>query len=135
MSTVATKVRIATAASAIAAAATLAPAAVAYASPAAPLPTAALGSTLGGDTVAACDPVASVCAPQVAAAVGDPSTAAIIEAPPFFWFGSPANPNFEPLVGIIFPNVFGLDFEACAFGGAVHLSPYSGGFIGIGRGC
>ena len=133
MSTVAAKVRIATAASAIAAAATLAPAAVAYASPAAPLPTAALGSTLGGDTVTACDPVVSVCAPQVGALIGDSDGPLIAES--WIWFGSPANPNFEPLVGIIFPNFFGLDFEACFLGGAVHLSPYTGGFIGIGRGC
>ena len=135
VSAVATKVRIATAASAIAAAATLAPAAVAYASPAAPLPTAALGSTLGGDNVAPCDPIASACAPQVSAVIGDPSTAAIIEASPWVWFGSPANPNFQPIVGIIWPNFFGADFEACFLGAAVHLSPYSGNFAGIGRGC
>ncbi|ULE33947.1 hypothetical protein [Mycobacterium sp. IDR2000157661] len=51
-----------------------------------------------------------------------------------FWFG-PANPNFVPLFGIVFPNFFGLNFEACILGGAIHLSPYGGGFIGLGAGC
>jgi hypothetical protein len=127
---VAAKVRIAAAASAVAAAAIVAPATVANATPAAPLPTVGLGSTLGGDTISQCDPDVSVCAPL--AAVGS-SSVAIVQTP-LFWFG-PANPNFQPLFGITFPNFFGLDFEACVLGGAVHLSPYGGGFVGVGRGC
>ena len=130
VSAVATKVRIATAASAIVAAATLVPAAVAYASPAAPLPE--VGNLLGVVNVDPCNPAVDVCIPQVGATIGD---GPLIANPPLFWFGSPANPDFKPLVGIVFPNFFGLDFEACFLGAAVHLSPYTtpGGFIGIGR--
>jgi hypothetical protein len=131
VSAVTTSVRIATAATAIAAAATLMPAAVAYASPAAPLPEAAtIGSTLAGDPVAPCAPNDFVCA----ALVPGNSSAASIAQSPFFWFGG-ANPNFQPLVGIVFPNFFGLNFEACFLGAAVHLSPYGTGFIGLGLGC
>jgi hypothetical protein len=133
-SAVATRVRIATAASVIVAAATLAPAAVAYAGPAAPLPAAALGSTLGGATVAPCDPNDFVCTAAEIAAPGNSSAAAIAQSP-FFWLGSPANPNFQPLFGIVFPNFFGLNFEACILGAAVHLAPYGTGFIGLGLGC
>jgi hypothetical protein len=131
-SAIATKVRIATAASAIVAAATLVPAAVAYASPAAPLPQAGLGSTLDGDTVAPCNPAVDACASAEVSASGGAGTA-IIQSP-LFWFG-PANPDFQPLIGITFPNFFGLDFEACILGAAIHLSPYGGGFIGLGAGC
>ncbi|MEO3760955.1 hypothetical protein ABGB19_22050 [Mycobacterium sp. B14F4] len=127
-SAVGTKIRIATAASAIAAAATIAPAAVAHASPAAPLAEAGFGSALGVVDVTPCDPNVQVCA----AGVGD-SSATVFQSP-FFWFG-PANPNFQPLIGIVFPNIFGLNFELCLLGGAIHLSPYSGGFIGLGAGC
>lgn len=150
VSAVATKVRIATAASAIVAAATLVPAAVAYAGPAAPLPQAALGSTLAGDTVAPCDPQESDCAAQALApsdiAAGNffapnavtggnsAAAAAPVTNLPYYWFGSPGNPKFVPLIGIAFPS-FGLDFEACFLGAAVHLSPYGTGFIGLGLGC
>src|SRR6478672_5434278 len=135
VSAVATKVRIATASSAIVAAATLVPAAVAYASPAAPLPQAGLGSTLAGGnvTVAPCDPAVDVCTPQVAATIGGSNADPILQSPAF-WFG-PANPNFQPLFGIVFPNFFGLNLEVCALGAAVHLSPYGTGFIGLGLGC
>ena len=87
VSAVATKVRIATAASAIVAAATLVPAAVAYASPAAPLPQAGLGSTLAGGTVAPCDPAVDDCVPavgstsQVGAIIGDSNGPPIIASP------------------------------------------------------
>jgi hypothetical protein len=139
VSAVATNVRIAAAASAIVAAATLVPAAVAYASPAAPLPQAALGSTLAGPSVASvesCDPQ-PLCA-EGAGNSGAPGDFATAAAPvtnlPYYWFGSPGNPNFIPLIGIAFPS-FGLDFEACFLGAAVHLSPYGTGFIGLGLGC
>jgi hypothetical protein len=137
VSAVATRVRIATAASAIVAAATLVPAGVAYAGPAAPLPQAALGSTLDGDTVATCDPAVSEC---TATTIGGSSVAAVVQSPsfiqsPLFWFG-PANPNFHPLFGISFPNFFGLDFQFCVLGAGIHLSPDTGtGFIGFGAGC
>ena len=135
VSAVATKVRIATAASAIVAAATLVPAAVAYASPAAPLPQAGLGSTLAGGAVAPCNPAVDNC---TATTIGESSVASIVSPSivqsPAFWFG-PSNPNFQPLIGIVFPNFFGLDFEACFLGAAFHTSPYSGGFIGLGAGC
>ena len=136
VSAVATKVRIATAASTIVAAATLVPAAVAYASPAAPLPQAGLGSTLAGGTVTItpCNPAVEVCSPQGAATIGGSNDPPIISGPAI-WLGSPANPNFQPLIGIAFPNFFGLDFEACVFGAAVHLSAYGTGFIGLGLGC
>ncbi len=139
VSAVATKVRIATAASAIVAAATLVPAAVAYASPAAPLPQAGLGSTLAGGTVAPCDPAVDVLRhlhlPRLGAIIGDSNGTPII-ATPAVWFGSPANPDFQPFIGIVFPNFFGLDFEACFLGAAVHLTPYTRtGFIGLGLGC
>ena len=149
VSAVATKVRIATAASAIVAAATLVPAAVAYASPAAPLPQAGLGSNLAGGhvTITPCDEAVDVCTiPQVGATIGDSNgTPIIIGNPPFVWLGSPANRNFQPLIGIAFPSL-GLNFEACLFGAAVHLSPYplgggigvggnGTGFIGLGLGC
>jgi hypothetical protein len=129
VSAVATNVRIAAAASAIAAAATLAPAAVANATPAAPLPQASLGSTLDA-VVSPCNPAVDDCAVSL---VGESSVASITQNP-LFWFG-PANPNFQPLIGIVFPNIFGLNFEACILGGAIHLSPYGGGFIGLGAGC
>jgi hypothetical protein len=132
VSAVATKVRIATAASAIVAAATLVPAATVYASPAAPLPQAGVGSLLGGDTVSQCDPAVDVCVSAEVSASGGLNTAIVQR--PFVWFG-PANPDFQPLVGIVFPNFFGLDFEACFLGAAVHLSPYGSGFIGLGLGC
>jgi hypothetical protein len=151
VSAVATKVRIATAASAIVAAATLAPAAVAYASPAAPLPqqtglgstlAGLLGSTLAAGNVTACDPAVTVCIPRVGATIGDSPTPAPqtpIIASPAVWLGSPANPNFQPFIGIAFPNFFQSDFEACFLGAAVHLSSYpdkaQGGFVGLGLGC
>jgi hypothetical protein len=145
VSAVATKVRIATAASAIVAAATLVPAAVAYASPAAPLPQAGLGSTLAGGTVAPCDPAVDDCVPGVESIfpglgdiIGDSNGTPII-ATPAVWLGSPANPDFQPLFGIVFPNTSGLSWESCVFGAAVHLSAYPKehpqGFIGIGYGC
>ena len=132
----ATKVRIVTAASAIVAAATLVPAAVAYASPAAPLPQ-GLGNLFGG-TVAPCDPAAPFSCllpqiPQVGATIGDSNGTPIV-ATPFVWLGSPASRDFQPLIGIAFPS-FGLNFEACFVGAAVHLSPYGTGFIGLGLGC
>ena len=133
VSAVATRVRIATAASAIAAAATLVPAAVANASPVAPVPQAALGSTLGGASVAPCDPAVSSCA-AIAATPGGGSKSLTLPQTPLVWLG-PANPAFQPLVGIVFPNIFGLNFEACALGAAVHLSPYGTGFVGLGLGC
>ena len=139
VSAFATKVRIVTAASAIVAAATLVPAAVAYASPAAPLPQAGLGSTLAGGTVAPCDAAVDDCIPGVGSIpglgdiIGDSNGTPII-ATPAVWFGSPANPDFQPLIGIVFPSL-GLNFEACFLGGAVHLSPYGTGFIGLGLGC
>jgi hypothetical protein len=129
VSAAATHVRIVAAASAITAAATLTPATVANASPPAPLPQASLGSTLDA-VVEPCKPAVDDCATSV---VGVSSVASITQNPAF-WFG-PANPNFQPLIGIVFPNVFGLNFELCVLGGAVHLSPYSGGFIGLGAGC
>lgn len=145
VSAVATKVRIATAASAIVAAATLVPAAVAYASPAAPLPQAGLGSTLAGGTVAPCDPAVDDCVPGVGSIfpglgdiIGDSNGTPII-ATPAVWLGSPANPDFQPIIGITFPNFTGLDFEACFLGSALHLSSYPEdnprGFIGLGLGC
>lgn len=132
-SAVATKVRIATAASAIVAAATLVPAAVAYASPAAPLPE--VGNFLGVVNVDPCNPAVDICIPQVGATIGGDGP--LIANPPLVWYGSPGNPNFQPLVGIVFPNFFGVDFESCLLGAAVHLSPYTtpGGFIGLGAGC
>jgi len=151
VSAVATTVRIAAATSAIMAAATLVPAAVANAGPAAPLPAAALGSTLGGDTVAPCDPevdcaakaltpsdtaAGNFFAPNAVTGGNSPvgSSAAPITNLPYYWLGSPGNPKFVPLIGIAFPS-FGLDFEACFLGAAVHLSPYGTGFIGLGLGC
>jgi hypothetical protein len=131
VSAVATNVRIAAAASAIVAAATLAPVGVANASPFAPLPQAGIGSTLAGDTLAPCEPE-EVCAAVAAADIFEP-TPALLQTPAF-WFG-PANPNFQPLIGIVFPNFFGLDFEFCVLGAAVHMTPYGGGFIGLGAGC
>jgi hypothetical protein len=146
VSAVATTVRVAAAASAIMAAATLVPPAVAYAGPAAPLPEAALGSTLGGDSVSPCDPelgcAANALAPDTAAGsffapnalVGGNAAAPPVTNLPYYWLGSPGNPKFVPLIGIAFPS-FGLDFEACFLGAAVHLSPYGTGFIGLGLGC
>jgi hypothetical protein len=125
MSTV-SKLRFAAAASAIAAATTLMPA-VASATPAAPLPLAGVGSGLDGDTLAPCSPTDPVCA------LAAPGSNSVLQNP-LFWFG-PANPNFQPIVGIIFPNFFGLNFEGCLLGGAVHLDPYGGGFVGLGLGC
>ena len=133
VSAVATKVRIATAASAIVAAATLVPAAVAYASPAAPLPE-VLGSTLAAGNVEPCNPAVDECATSKVGSA-TPGDGPLIANPQLVWFGSPANPDFEPLVGIVFPNLFGLDFEACLLGAAVHMTPYTGHFIGLGRGC
>ena len=76
-------------------------------------------------TVAPCDPAVDVCIPQVGLPLLVTQTAPNHCRTPSFWFGSPANPDFQPLVGIVFPNFFGLDFEACFLGAAVHLSPYS----------
>jgi hypothetical protein len=136
-SAVATNIRIVTATCAIVAAATLGPAAVANATPAAPLPAAGIGSTLGGVTVTPCAPHDLVCAgaqfTSPFAAPGNPSSAAIGQNP-LVWLGSPANPNFQPIFGIAFPS-FGLNFEACFLGAAIHLSPYGTGFIGLGLGC
>lgn len=149
VSAVATTVRIAAAASAIMAAATLVPATVAYAGPAAPLPSAALGSTLGGDPVAPCDPdlgcaanalvpsdtaAGNFFAPNAVTGGNSAAAAAPVTNLPYYWFGSPGNPKFVPLIGIAFPS-FGLDFEACFLGAAVHFSPYGTGFIGLGLGC
>src|ERR1700742_5019953 len=131
VSTVATKLRIATAATAIAAAATLTPA-VAHAIPAAPLPAAGVGSTLGSGDVEACDPsVSGDCVAAALAAPGDP----IVVPGNLVWLGSPANEDFQPLFGIAFWNPFGFNFEACLFGAAVVLGPYGTGFVGLGLGC
>ena len=111
------KVRIAAAASAVAAAGFVAPATVASATPAVPAPTAIADLDCTNPFVCVVDEF------------NDSPTQNT-----FFWFGK-SNPNFEPLFGFVFPNIFGLDFEACFIGGAVHLSPYTGGFIGVGRGC
>ena len=133
MSAVASKVRIVTAASAIAAAATLSPV-IAHATPAAPLPQ-AVGSSLGSVTINPCIPgVPASCAP-VSPALGTPGDPPIIAAPPFLWLGSPGNPNYQPLLGIAFPNFFGTDFEACAFGLGLRLGPYNTGFVGLSLGC
>lgn len=121
MTSVISKVQIATAASAIAAAGFIAPVTVAHATPALPLPSANIANIDSLDC--ALDPAA--CA---VAAADSPTQNSL------FWFG-PANPDFQPLFGFVFPNVFGLNFEACLLGAAVHLSPYGTGFIGIGRGC
>jgi hypothetical protein len=126
LSAVATNLRTVAAASAIAAAATLMPAAVANATPSVPVPLAGVGSSLGS-TIAPCDPNDEVCALAAPGSNGPLQN-------PLVWFG-PSNPNFQPLFGIVFPNIFGLDFEGCLLGGAVHLSPYSGGFVGLGLGC
>jgi hypothetical protein len=125
-------VRIAAAASAIVAATTLTPAAVAYASPLAPVPLAGTATQLGAATVDA-DPCAAPGATDPSCLVVSNAAVAATTGG-FFWFG-PANPNFQPLFGIVFPNFFGLNFEACLFGAAVHLSPYGTGFIGLGLGC
>jgi len=104
--------------------------------PAAPLPEAGVGSSLGGVSVTPCDPaIPASCAlaPIVPAAIPGFGGSAIA-VPPFVWLGSPGNPKFVPLIGIAFPS-FGLDFEACFLGAAVHLSPYGTGFIGLGLGC
>jgi hypothetical protein len=124
LSAVATSLRTAAAVSAIAAAATLMPAAVANAAPAAPLPQAGIGSSAGGD---------AVCSPLDPCTLAAPGSNSLIQNS-LVWFG-PANPNFQPLFGITFPNFFGVDFEGCLLGGAVHLSPYGGGFVGLGLGC
>ncbi|MDT5356389.1 MAG: hypothetical protein QOJ56_4921 [Mycobacterium sp.] len=137
MTALATKVRSATAACAIAAAATLTPAAIAHATPGAPLPEAGVGSSLGTASVTTCDPaVPGSCAlaPITTAPLFGGGGAAIA-APPFFWLGSPGNPNYQPIFGITFPNFFGLDFEACIFGLGVRLGPYGTGFIGLSAGC
>ncbi|BBY80079.1 hypothetical protein H7I53_00580 [Mycolicibacterium pulveris] len=125
MHTVSNKVRIATAGAAVAAAAAFAPVAVSHASPAVPAPT-GLGS-FSAAAVEACNPAAEDC---VAAANGSGSQF----QNQYLWIGA-ANPNFQPLLGITFPNFFRLNFEACVLGGALHLSPYGGGFVGIGHGC
>jgi len=118
MTTVSSRVRIAAAASAIAAAGLVAPATVANATPAmVPAPMAALD-------IDCTNPVECTLAE-----INDSPTRNSV-----FWIGK-ANPNFQPIVGFVFPNPFGLNFEACFLGGAVHLSPYGGGFVGIGRGC
>ena len=130
MSTLATKVRTATAASAIAVAATLTPTAIAHATPAAPLPE-ALGSSLGSVTVTPCDPtIPGSCALTVPGGTGP-----IVIGDPLVWFGSPGNPNYQPLFGITFPNFLGIDFEACVFGLGLRLGPYSTGFVGLSAGC
>lgn len=115
--TTSSKVRIAAAASAIAAASFVAPVTAANATPAVPTPNAILDLDCTNPFVCVIDEF------------NDSPTQNT-----FFWFGK-ANPDFQPIVGFVFPNIFGLDFEACFLGGAIHLSPYSGGFIGIGRGC
>ena len=127
-SAVSTKVRIATVGAAVAAAAAFAPVAVSHASPAVPAPT-GLGS-FSSAAVDTCDPTAEECLPVAAAAATSNSQF----QNQYFWLG-PANPNFTPLLGITFPNFFRFNFEACVLGGALHLSPYGGGFIGIGHGC
>jgi len=134
MSTLAIKVRTVSAACAIAAATTLTPAAVAHATPVVPLPLAGLGSSLSGVTVTPCDPaVLGSCTPTVPAAI--PGGGPIVIGDPLVWFGSPGNPSFQPLFGITFPNIFGIDFEACIFGAALRLGPYGTGFVGLGLGC
>jgi hypothetical protein len=129
MTGIAKKVQFGTAACAIAAAATLLPTAAANASPAAPLPD-ATGGNFGTAAVVPCAPSDLLCN---LVAPGNSGAASITQSP-LVWFG-PANPNFQPLIGIVFPNIFGLDFEACLLGAAVHMSPYTGGFIGLGLGC
>jgi hypothetical protein len=135
MSTLSIKVRTATAACAIAAAGTLIPTAVAHATPGAPLPEAGLGSSLGSVTVQSCQPgVPGSCAlvPSVSPGGG---FGPIVIGDPLVWFGSPGNPDYQPLFGITFPNFFGLNFEACAFGIGVRLGPYGTGFAGLSAGC
>lgn len=137
VSAVASSLRIATAASAIAAAATLAPTAVANAAD-----TPSVGNSLAAAAIAPCDPQDPTCAdvpgtvagPAALATPGASASAPALANPPYFWFGAPANPSFVPLIGIAFPS-FGLNFEACFLGAAVHLSPYGTGFIGLGLGC
>jgi hypothetical protein len=126
MITVSTKTRLATAAAAVAAAATFMPA-VANAAPPVPVPQAAVGNTLGGATVN-CGPLDPLCT-----LIAPGGSGGSIQTP-LFWFG-PSNPSFQPLIGITFPNFFGVDFEACVFGGAIRLAPYGGGFVGLGLGC
>ena len=127
MSTLATTIRFATAASAIAAAAILSPA-VANASPAVPMPDATLGSLLGGDTVEPCNPASTT----PCTVVGDAPRPAFA-FPPLFWLGSPGNPNFTRVFGIPFPSTG--DFEFCILGAAIHSNPYTGGIVGLGAGC
>jgi hypothetical protein len=130
-----TKIRFATAISAIAAAATLTPAAIGHATPAAPLPMAGVGSSLGSVTITPCDPSVPGSCQLVVPAVSPSSDPPIISAPPFVWLGTPGNPNYQPLFGIAFPNFFGLDFEACAFGLGTRLGPYNTDFVGLSLGC
>ena len=101
LSTVARTIITGAGASAIAVAATLMPAAAANA--------AGVGSGLGGATVAPCAPTDFLCA------LGAPGSGSPIQNH-LIWLG-PANPSFQPLIGIQFPNIFGLNFEAC-LGGA-----------------
>ena len=75
-------------------------------------------------TVAPCNPAVDDCISPTLVPLLVTQTAPQSLRTPAFWFGSPANPDFQPLIGIAFPNFFGLDFEACFLGAAVHLSPY-----------
>jgi hypothetical protein len=128
MSTVGTKVRVATAASAIAAAATLTPAAIAHATATPP----GVGNTLGTATVTCQPGVPGSC---VTPAVATPAANSAANGP-LFWFGSPGNPNYQPLLGITFftgPNT--PDFEACFLGFGARSGPYNTTFVGFSNGC
>jgi hypothetical protein len=117
-SAVAAKLQIAAAASVLVAAAALP--AVAEATPAVPLP----AQTGGEGLVLDCPLNPLDCLPIGGAPVQNSA----------FWFGE-ANPDFEPLIGIVFPNFFGFNFEFCVLGAAIHFAPYGNGFIGLGAGC
>jgi hypothetical protein len=133
MSTLTIKVRTVTAACAIAAAGTLAPVAVAHATPAAPLPQTGF---LGTATIAPCTAgVPGSCASAVTPAATPGNNGPFVIGDPLVWFGSPGNPNYQPIFGITFPNIFGLNFEACAFGVGIRLGPYGTGFAGLSAGC
>lgn len=140
-SSITAKVRVGTAAAAIAAAAALAPASVAHASPAIPAPQFGIGATLGAAIDTCKDVGVSDCLDVSWPRATYSPFLFVIDSdndatPPLVWFGGPSNPDFQPVLGIVFPNVFNLDFQACALGAGVHLSPYTGtGFIGLGSGC
>src|ERR1700754_1626618 len=154
ISTVATKIRIATAASAIAAAATLTPG-IAQAEPAAPVPLASVGS-VAGSGLAACDPATSPSCASTAASPGVSPRVSLNGGGNLFqndlwWFG-PANPNppagttdfftFNPLPlipGFLRP-LYGwftqnLDFQACFAGFSVKVGPYGTVSGSVGRHC